>query len=238
MLPNEKTEKRHRLTRLDLSDLELPGQQHHRVPKQSAHDDTGTATCCQQTVVATASSVLEKDLQEKIRRTKKLIKLAQRNTERQQEMANRLVRENEARCTQLDLLPKQTVQEAQLAVACARVRQQLVDTDQAIAALHSRLEQAQAKGDVLAEQVRVAKSAALIMDQQATKSTTNMTTGMAATTPVMVATDDADDDATDDATDDDNDDTDDDTDDNESDDDDDDDGLPIPMLPVYCPSSE
>jgi hypothetical protein len=163
MLTNEPTEKRRvrRQTRLELSDLELPALQHHRVPKQPAHDDTAAETCCQQTVVATdsASSVLEKDLREKIRRTKKLIKIAQRNTELQHEMTNRLARENEARCTQLDLLPKQTVEEAQLTVACARVRQQLVDTDQTIAALHSRRERAEAKADVLAEQVRVAKSA-------------------------------------------------------------------------------
>jgi hypothetical protein len=90
----------------------------------------------------------------------KLVKLAKRNTAKDQETARRMVRENEALENEIEssrssLPGKETVEG--LTAACAKARQKLLDTDQAIVKLQTRLEQVQAEADVLAEQVSLAE---------------------------------------------------------------------------------
>jgi hypothetical protein len=163
----------------DLSDY--LGQQEEEPEQQQPQrhqDDTAKEADCQQTPVTTGTddeSVLEnatltiEDLEAKIRQVRKLIKLAKRNTAKDQEAACRMVRENETLENELDMdgtngrpssPGKQTVEG--LTAACAKARQKLLDKDQAIAKMDARLGQVLAEADVLAKQVSLAEMSVLV----------------------------------------------------------------------------
>jgi hypothetical protein len=143
-------------------------QEQEQQQQEKHHDDTAKNSGRQQTpVTSDDESVLEnatltiEDLEQKIRQVHKLIKLAKRNMAKDEESARRMVRENEALGNELSSLPPEQTVEG-LTAACAKARQKLLDTDQAIAKLHARLEQVHAEADVLAEQVDLAKVSMLV----------------------------------------------------------------------------
>jgi hypothetical protein len=124
-----------------------------------------TATADDESILENASTTIN-DLEQKIRQVHKLVKLAKRNTAKDQEAARRIARENEALENELSLPGKQTVEG--LTAACAKARQKLLDTDQAIAELQARLKRVQAETDALAEQVSLVSEASTPVDASTT----------------------------------------------------------------------
>jgi hypothetical protein len=244
LLPNDTPVKTRRLAQLESSDdSKSPGheqqqkqqKEQEQEPQRNPDDDTSKPASPQQTLVTTDDApalenpaLIIQDLEQKIQQMHKVIKLAQRNTAKDQEAASRIARENEALGNELDMsytssssLPKQTVEG--LTAACAKARQKLQDTDQAIVKLHARLKQVYAEADVRAEQVDLAESSMLV-DQSITETTRAKVTGT-----TTAATDDGEKDE----------DEDEDSNNNISEsDDEDDDGIAIPLLPVYTPDTE
>jgi hypothetical protein len=229
-LPNDTPTKTRRSAPLELSDyFKAPEHEQQQPQPQQCRDDTAKIACHQQTLVTNDDeSVLEnptltiQDLEQKIRQMHKLIKLAKRNTAKDQEAARRIVRENEALETELDVrssssLPKQTVEG--LTAACAKARQKLLDTDQAIGKLRVRIDQVHAEADV-----------------DLSESSTDATiTKIADTTAATTDDGDEDDDEDDDISCSSNNST---ISGSSESDDEDTGGLIIPLLPVYSPDIE
>jgi hypothetical protein len=232
-LPNDTPTKTRRSAPLELSDyFKAPGHEQQQ-PQQQCHDDIAKTAYHKQTVVANdEESVLEnptltiQDLEQKIRQMHKLIKLAKRNTAKDQEAARRIARENEALEQELDTrsrssLPRQTVEE--LTAACAKARQKVQDTDQAIVKLRGRLDRVHAEADV-----------PVVQDDLSESSTDATITKIADTTTAATMDDwDEDDDISSRSSS------------NNSiisgsseSDDEDTGGLIIPLLPVYSPGTE